>query len=37
MERFAKWLLRIGYRLLPPRNVAGVVANPKGKWQAVKL
>lgn len=37
MARLAKWLIKIGYRLLPPRNSAGVVVNPRGKWQAVKL
>jgi hypothetical protein len=37
MDRFAKWLIKIGYRMLRPRSTAGVVVNAKGKWQAVKL
>jgi hypothetical protein len=36
-QRFAKWLIKIGYRLIGPRNTAGVTVNPKGKWQAIKL
>lgn len=36
-ERFAKWLIRTGYRILPARNIAGVVVNLRGKWQAIKL
>lgn len=36
-QRFAKWLIKVGYRLLGPRDTAGVVVNPKGKWQPIKL
>lgn len=35
--KFAYWLLRAGYRLLPPRNTAGVVVRDAGTWQAIKL
>lgn len=36
-RRFAKWLIRIGYRMFGRRDTAGVVVNPTGKWQAIKL
>lgn len=35
--RIALALIRWGYRLHPARNVAGVIANPRGKWQPIKL
>lgn len=36
-QAVAKWLIKIGYWLLPARVTAGVVVNPRGKWQPIKL
>lgn len=36
-QRIARWLIKIGYRLIGPRDAAGVIVNPRGKWQAIKL
>lgn len=36
-QKLAKWLIKVGYWLYGPRNTAGIVVNPKGKWQPIKL
>lgn len=37
-RRIANWLMRVGYRMLCRHSVkAGIIVNPGGKWQAIKL